>query len=131
MMKINPENVGDFINKNPNEKIKINHGSGKYTFHNVGMFECVIFALKSTFKNFNKRMKDREQLHRPVMQRIMEQFGNPQTNGIVDPKAVPPRGMKLSWDAETGYYYTKAGSSQTNNQGIKESNLMPKNEETK
>jgi len=124
-MKISPEKVGAYISKNPNEKLMLNHGSGKFTFHNAKMFECVWFALKSTFENFNKRMKEREQLHKPVMQRIMEQFGNPQTNEI-DPHKKPPRGMKLSWDSEKGYYYTHVGQSQTNNQGIKESNLMPK-----
>jgi hypothetical protein len=63
----------------------------------------------------------------PIMKRIMNQFSNPiSKEGGVDLNVAPPRGMKISWDREKGYYYTKAGQSHTNNQGIKETNLMPK-----
>jgi len=126
-VKLDSENIGLFISKNPDAPILINHEDGKFTFHNVNMRQAMWFALKSTYQSFNKRRKERQRLARPVMQRIMGQFSKKdKPKGEIDPNKIPPRGMRINWNSERGYHYSKQSEAMTNNQGIKQSNLMPK-----
>ena len=122
-MNISRENVGHFIAKNPDQPLMLKHKNGSFTFHNVSVGSALWFALKSTFQNFNAR-KDL-----PFMHRVMAQY-NPQhetpTGSEVSPNSNPPKGMGIGWNAERGYHYKKQSEDLTPNQGIKETNLMPK-----
>lgn len=130
---ISDKNIGAFLVKNPNEKVMVSHGSGKYTFHNVSFWECLIFTVENKFKKFIKVLRNKrntsKQMRVPVMKRIMGQFYN-SGDKAVDLNSItnPPKGMEVSWDVDKGYFYTRTAVGQTNNQGIKQSNLMPKEE---